>query len=75
MHRTVTARRQRGEPPHEWLSPTSAARRLRVPVRSILRLINEGELPAYRYADRIIRIRADDLYRLQRKRKEAATLD
>lgn len=44
----------------EWLSTTEAAQRLGLTPRTIYRLIDAGDLPAYRFG-RVIRVRADDL--------------
>lgn len=65
----LVARRTRREPPHGWVTPTTAARKLRLALSSVYRLIDQGELPAYRYSDRLIRIRADDLANFQRQRQ------
>lgn len=38
---------------YRWISPVQAARRLKVSVRDVYRLIDAGALPAYRIDDRI----------------------
>ena len=47
-------------PPPRWLSATQAARRLGVHRRALYRLIDHGELPAYRFG-RLIRLLATDV--------------
>lgn len=49
----------RGEPPL-WLSIAEAARRLGVTPRTLYRLINAGDLPAYRIG-RVIRLKVVDV--------------
>jgi excisionase family DNA binding protein len=44
----------------EWISTTEAARRMGLTPRTIYRLIDGGDLPAYRFG-RLIRIREVDL--------------
>jgi excisionase family DNA binding protein len=44
----------------EWLSTPEAARFLGIVPRTLYRLIDSGQLPAYRFG-RVIRIRAEDL--------------
>ena len=58
--------------PHSgWLSANQACRRLRVSRKTLFRLINEGELPAYRigWMIRLLVVDVED-YR-QRHPKEA----
>ena len=44
-----------------WLTPTAAGRRLGVHATEVYRLIDSGDVPAYRYDnDRLIRIREAD---------------
>ena len=53
----------------EWLKPIDAARRLKIPTRELYRLIDSGELPAYKFG-RVIRLLAGDVeeYRARRDR-------
>ncbi len=44
----------------EWLKPIDAARRLQIPTRELYRLIDRGEVPAYKFG-RVIRVRAADV--------------
>ncbi len=44
----------------EWLKPIDAARRLKIPTRELYRLIDGGELPAYKFG-RVIRLRRADV--------------
>ncbi len=50
----------------EWLKPIEAARRLRMPTRELYRLIDRGELPAYRFG-RIVRLLAADVEDYRRR--------
>ncbi len=43
-----------------WMSTAAAARRLGVTVRTLYRLINEAELPAYKFG-RVIRLKQDEV--------------
>ena len=43
-----------------WMSTAAAARRLGVTVRTLYRLIDEGELPAYKFG-RVIRLQASEI--------------
>jgi len=43
-----------------WMSTAGAARRLGVTVRTLYRLINEAELPAYKFG-RVIRLKQDEV--------------
>jgi excisionase family DNA binding protein len=43
-----------------WMSTTEAARRLGITIRTLYRLIDEGQLVAYKVG-RVIRLRPDDL--------------
>ena len=45
-----------------WLGTADAAERLGVTVRTLYRLIDSGELPAYRFG-RVIRLKEDDIAR------------
>lgn len=56
MHPSLTIRRR-----DLWLTPTSVARKLGVRVPTLDGLVDQSDLPAYRYADRIIRIRTGGL--------------
>jgi excisionase family DNA binding protein len=47
-------------PEHGWLTAHQACRRLKVRRTTLLRLINEGELPAYRIGW-MIRLRVADV--------------
>ena len=51
----------------EWLKPIDAARRLGIPTRELYRLIDRGELPAYKFG-RIIRLQAADVEEYRRRR-------
>ena len=53
----------------EWLKPIDAARRLDIPTREVYRLIDRGELSAYKFG-RVIRLLAVDVeeYRARRDR-------
>jgi excisionase family DNA binding protein len=44
----------------EWLSTAAACRRLGITVRTLYRLVNEGQLPAYRFG-RVYRLKAADV--------------
>ena len=44
----------------EWLTPAAAARRLGLPTRDLYRLIDAGELPAYKFG-RTVRLRTADV--------------
>jgi len=44
----------------EWLSTTGAARRLGITPRTLYRMIDEGQLPAYRFG-RVIRLKATEI--------------
>jgi excisionase family DNA binding protein len=48
-----------------WYTPKEAAERLRVSHDTITRLIARGELPAIRLSERILRIPAPALHRLE----------
>ena len=52
-------------PPSGWLSANQACRRLRVTRKTLLRLINEGELPGYRIGW-MIRVLVADVEAYQR---------
>ena len=43
-----------------WLGTSQAARRLGITARTLYRLIDEGELPAYKFG-RVIRLRTTDV--------------
>ena len=65
MHATVSTRLN-----DDWFTPTAAARELLISLPSMYELIDQGELPAYRYAlgaGGVIRIRAEDLASFQRR--------
>ena len=49
--------RRHDEAVSDWLSTGAAANRIGVGVRTLYRLIDHGELPAYRFG-RVIRLRA-----------------
>ncbi len=51
----------------DWLKPIDAARRLDIPTKALYRLIDQGELPAYRFG-RVIRLRAADVEEYRRRR-------
>lgn len=51
----------------EWLKPFDAARRLDIPTRELYRLIDRGELAAYKFG-RIIRLQAADVEEYRRRR-------
>ncbi len=53
----------------EWLKPIDAARRLDIRTRELYRLIDRGELAAYKFG-RVIRLLAADVeeYRTRRDR-------
>jgi excisionase family DNA binding protein len=44
----------------EWMSTAEAARRLGLTTRTLYRLIDEGDLPAYKFG-RVIRLQRDDV--------------
>jgi len=50
-----------------WLTTGEAARRLRVTVRQLYGLIDDGRLPAYRMG-RVIRLRPTDVARIEEQR-------
>ena len=55
-----------------WLSASQACRRLRVSRRTLLRLINEGEIPAYRIGW-MIRLLVADVEEYRRRPPTAGT--
>src|SRR5256885_13279038 len=58
-----------------WLSTAAACRRLGITVRTLYRLVNEGQLPAYRFG-RVYRLKADDVEAfIEASRIEPGTLD
>ena len=48
------------EIPREWLGTPEAAERLGITQRTLYRLIDEGQVPAYKMG-RVLRVRATDL--------------
>jgi excisionase family DNA binding protein len=58
-----------------WLSTAAAAKRLGITSRTLYRLIDQGEIPAYRFG-RVIRLKHDavDAF-IDRSRIEPGTLD
>ncbi len=54
------------QPPPEWLSLQQAAALYGVSVDTLRRRIAAGRLPASRFGERLIRVRAEDLDRLFR---------
>jgi excisionase family DNA binding protein len=58
-----------------WLSTNAACRRLGITVRTLYRLVNEGQIPAYRFG-RVYRLKEDDVDRfIESSRIEPGTLD
>jgi len=55
----------------DWLTMNATCRRLRMSRSTVLRLINQGDLPAYRIGW-MIRLRAADVEAYQRDRADAA---
>ena len=53
-------------PPSEWVSLQQAALRVGVSVDTLRRRIRAGKLPAYRFGERLIKIRVEDLDNLVR---------
>ncbi len=53
----------------EWLSVAGACRRLKVSRTTLFRLIDRGELPAYRFGW-MIRLRAADVEAFRRSRDD-----
>ena len=53
--------------PFEWLKPAQAARRLGISTRELYRLIDEGEVPAYKFG-RAVRLLATDVEEYRRRR-------
>ena len=53
-------------PPPEWVSLQQAAALHGVSVDTLRRRIREGRLPAYRFGDRLIKVRIEDLDNLFR---------
>ncbi len=53
--------------PFEWLKPVEAARRLGVSTRELYRLIDEGQVPAYKFG-RAIRLLGTDVDEYRRRR-------
>ncbi len=45
---------------NDWMSTTAVARQLGISIRTLYRLIDSGQLPAYRFG-RVIRLRAADI--------------
>lgn len=63
------------DPDPEWLNTDGAARRLGLNSRTVYRLVNQGELAAYRFG-RVIRIRVQDVDAyIAASRIEPGTLD
>lgn len=59
----------------DWLSSGEAARRLGIATRTLYRLINDGQVPAYRFG-RVIRLQRRDVEDyIERCRIEPGTLD
>lgn len=59
---------------HEWLSTAQAAARIGVVTRTLYRMIDQGELPAYRIG-RVLRLKAADIDRfIEACRVEPGTL-
>jgi excisionase family DNA binding protein len=54
----------------KWLKPIDVARLLGIRTRDVYRLIDEGELPAYRFG-RIIRLLASDVDEYRRRLGDA----
>ena len=60
---------------NRWLSTAAACRRLGITVRTLYRLVNEGQIPAYRFG-RVYRLKEDDVDRfIEASRIEPGTLD
>ena len=58
-----------------WLSTAAACRRLGITVRTLYRLVNEGNIPAYRFG-RVYRLKEDDVDAfIESSRIEPGTLD
>jgi len=58
-----------------WLSTAAACRRLGITVRTLYRLVNEGQIPAYRFG-RVYRLKEDDVDSfIEASRIEPGTLD
>ena len=55
-----------------WLTVAQACRRLKVPRTTLFRLIDEGEVPAYRIGW-MIRLRVDDVEAYRRRRDEGVS--
>ncbi|MGH9263067.1 MAG: helix-turn-helix domain-containing protein [Acidimicrobiales bacterium] len=51
----------------DWLKPIEAARRLGLPTRELYRLIDRGEVPAYKFG-RTVRLLAADVEEYLRRR-------
>ena len=62
MTRTAVAT-DPGDGDGEWMSTADAARLLGITPRTLFRLIDSGDIPAYRFG-RVIRIRQSDVERL-----------
>jgi putative molybdopterin biosynthesis protein len=58
----------------EWLSVAGACRQLKVSRMTLFRLIDHGELPAYRFG-RMIRLRAADVEAFARSRSDGGEGD
>jgi excisionase family DNA binding protein len=56
------------DPDYRWLSPEAAADLLAVSVRDLYKLVDRGELPAYRI-DGEVRLRRSDVDRVRDQRR------
>ena len=64
--RPLPSEQRLGTPASEWVSLQQAAQLVGVSVDTLRRRIRSGELPAYRFGERLIKIRVEDLDNLVR---------
>ncbi len=61
--------------PIEWLGTAEAARHLGITTRTLYRLINEGQIPAYKFG-RVFRLKHSDIEQfIEDSRVEPGSLD
>ncbi|WP_415105336.1 helix-turn-helix domain-containing protein [Micropruina sp.] len=64
--RPLPSEQRLGTPASEWVSFQQAAQLVGVSVDTLRRRIRAGKLPAYRFGERLIKIRVEDLDNLVR---------
>lgn len=66
LPRPLPSEQRQGLPASEWVSLQQAALLVGVSVDTLRRRIRAGKLPAYRFGERLIKIRIEDLDNLVR---------